>query len=325
MVWNVRLKYREEIISKVDDMKYLITFIFLITYGYVNAFTTSSIFSTNGELTVTDTGTVFKKQSVSVGANYGTDVSFFGRTGTYRYPFISTDAIYNAKSGFFVYGSLWKVLASVPIVDETDLGVGYIYRLSKDVKGEFSYTKSFINDASQIIKSSATNDLNFKNAYDWKILKTSVTLDYLFGKTSDIFVTVNNSKYFESNWSIFDDKDYLTFDPLFSVIFGTQNFVQNYSENHDFTNPGHNPTPPPHDPTLNNADASKQSRPLIGVPIVLSMKPSGTPNQWAGNVYNASDGKTYTGSFTMTGDNTADLKGCVATIFCKTQTWTRVK
>ncbi len=73
----------------------------------------------------------------------------------------------------------------------------------------------------------------------------------------------------------------------------------------------------------NNADASKQSRPLLGVPIVLAMKPNG-PNVWSGNVYNASDGKTYTGSFTMTSDNTADLKGCVL-IICKSQTWTRAK
>jgi len=74
----------------------------------------------------------------------------------------------------------------------------------------------------------------------------------------------------------------------------------------------------------NNADASKQSRPLLGVPIVLGMTPSGS-GVWSGNVYNASDGKTYSGSFTMTGDNTADLKGCVMSIICKTQTWTRTK
>ena len=73
-----------------------------------------------------------------------------------------------------------------------------------------------------------------------------------------------------------------------------------------------------------NADASKQGRPLLGVPIVLGMKPSG-PNQWSGDVYNASDGKTYSGSFTITSDNTADLKGCVMSIFCKSQTWTRAK
>jgi uncharacterized protein (DUF2147 family) len=71
-----------------------------------------------------------------------------------------------------------------------------------------------------------------------------------------------------------------------------------------------------------NADASKQGRPLLGVPIVLGMKPSGQ-GQWSGNVYNASDGKTYSGSFTLTGPNSADLKGCVLSVLCKSQTWTR--
>jgi uncharacterized protein (DUF2147 family) len=71
-----------------------------------------------------------------------------------------------------------------------------------------------------------------------------------------------------------------------------------------------------------NADASKQNRPLLGVPIVLGMKPNG-PEQWSGEVYNASDGKTYSGSFTLTGPNTADLKGCVLSVLCKSQTWTR--
>ena len=72
-----------------------------------------------------------------------------------------------------------------------------------------------------------------------------------------------------------------------------------------------------------NADASKQSRPLLGVPVVLAMKPSG-PSQWSGEVYNAEDGKTYSGSLTLTGPDTAALKGCVLSILCKSQTWTRV-
>src|SRR6516165_6668673 len=72
-----------------------------------------------------------------------------------------------------------------------------------------------------------------------------------------------------------------------------------------------------------NADASKQGRPLLGVPVVLAMKPSG-PGQWSGEVYNAEDGKTYSGSFTLTGLDTAELKGCVLGILCKSQTWTRV-
>jgi uncharacterized protein (DUF2147 family) len=74
----------------------------------------------------------------------------------------------------------------------------------------------------------------------------------------------------------------------------------------------------------NNADASKQSRPLLGVQIVLGMRPSGT-DQWSGSVYNASDGKTYSGSFTLTDANSAELKGCVLSVLCKSQTWTRAK
>ena len=75
-----------------------------------------------------------------------------------------------------------------------------------------------------------------------------------------------------------------------------------------------------------NADASKQSRPMLGVTIVIGMKPSGTPDKWDGSVYNAKDGKTYSGSLTMTGPNTAELKGCVlGGLICKSQTWSRAK
>jgi uncharacterized protein (DUF2147 family) len=71
----------------------------------------------------------------------------------------------------------------------------------------------------------------------------------------------------------------------------------------------------------NNADASKRNRPVLGVPIILGMKPDGA-DKWSGQVYNAEDGKTYSGSFTLAGANKAEIKGCVA-IICKTKTWTR--
>lgn len=74
-----------------------------------------------------------------------------------------------------------------------------------------------------------------------------------------------------------------------------------------------------------NADEAKRNRPLIGVEIVLGMKPTGTPDQWKGKVYNAKDGNTYTGFFTMTGPDTAELKGCALGFICKSQIWTRAK
>src|SRR5205814_4123323 len=48
----------------------------------------------------------------------------------------------------------------------------------------------------------------------------------------------------------------------------------------------------------NNPDAGRRGRSIIGVEIVLGMKPSGTINKWTGQVYNAEDGKTYSGALT---------------------------
>jgi uncharacterized protein (DUF2147 family) len=73
----------------------------------------------------------------------------------------------------------------------------------------------------------------------------------------------------------------------------------------------------------NNADASKRSRPMIGTQIVLGMKPAGA-NKWSGQVYNAEDGKTYSGNLSLPDGNTIKLEGCIlGGLVCKSQTWTR--
>ncbi|MES0879529.1 DUF2147 domain-containing protein [Roseibium sp. SCP14] len=75
-----------------------------------------------------------------------------------------------------------------------------------------------------------------------------------------------------------------------------------------------------------NPDTSKRSRPLVGVQIVQSMKPTGKTGQWKGKVYNAEDGKTYTGYIELTSANKLKLEGCVmGGLICKGETWSRVK
>jgi uncharacterized protein (DUF2147 family) len=77
---------------------------------------------------------------------------------------------------------------------------------------------------------------------------------------------------------------------------------------------------------VNNPEPAKRNRPLVGVPIVLDMIPSNAPNRWQGKVYNADDGKTYSGYVTMTGPSALELKGCVlAGIICKSETWMRAR
>jgi uncharacterized protein (DUF2147 family) len=53
------------------------------------------------------------------------------------------------------------------------------------------------------------------------------------------------------------------------------------------------------------------------------MKPSGA-DKWTGQIYNAKDGKTYSGSMTVQGASALKLEGCVlGGLICRSETWTR--
>jgi hypothetical protein len=214
-------------------MKYCFVIFLIVTCNAVNAAPLLAHFVSNTNRFIADTDTVYRKRSISVGASYGSDIQFFGRTGPITYPFMSTDAIYNFKSGIFIYGSGVKVLGYNPLVDEIDVGAGYLFNYSKQLAGTISYTRFIFNkDAAAVIKSASSNDIDFKNSFNWRFAKSSVTFDYLFGSANDYFLTLSTSKYIETEWSVFDDKDYLSFNPTISAILGTQNFVARYASAH---------------------------------------------------------------------------------------------
>jgi uncharacterized protein (DUF2147 family) len=74
----------------------------------------------------------------------------------------------------------------------------------------------------------------------------------------------------------------------------------------------------------NNPDASKKSRPTLGMPILIDMKKKPGVDQWEGQVYNAKDGQLYSSTITPTGSNQLEIRGCVLGFLCGGETWTRV-
>lgn len=70
-----------------------------------------------------------------------------------------------------------------------------------------------------------------------------------------------------------------------------------------------------------NPNPEMRKRPLIGLSILIGMKPNGD-NQWKGAIYNPDDGKTYSATVKYDG-KTMKVKGCVASILCKTNTFVR--
>jgi uncharacterized protein (DUF2147 family) len=70
-----------------------------------------------------------------------------------------------------------------------------------------------------------------------------------------------------------------------------------------------------------NIDAGKRNRPIVGVQILMGLRPQGA-NKWSGQVYNPEDGKTYDANVVLENANILKVQGCVLFI-CKTNTWTR--
>ena len=74
---------------------------------------------------------------------------------------------------------------------------------------------------------------------------------------------------------------------------------------------------------INNPDPAKQSRAVVGIQMISGIKQSGA-GEYAGQLYNFQDGKTYTGKLRASGPNALSLSGCVMGVICRSQTWTRV-
>ncbi len=75
---------------------------------------------------------------------------------------------------------------------------------------------------------------------------------------------------------------------------------------------------------VNNPEAAKRDRPIVGIRMIFGMKKSG--NEWNGQLYNFQDGKTYTGKMTLSGAGAMQLGGCVlGGLICRSQTWTRAQ
>jgi uncharacterized protein (DUF2147 family) len=74
----------------------------------------------------------------------------------------------------------------------------------------------------------------------------------------------------------------------------------------------------------NNPDVSLQSRPTLGMPILLDMKKKPGADQWEGQVYNAKDGKLYSSTIKPVGPDQLEIQGCILGFLCGGETWTRV-
>jgi len=76
-----------------------------------------------------------------------------------------------------------------------------------------------------------------------------------------------------------------------------------------------------------NPDPEKRTRSVLGMPILLGMKPSADhPGRFDGEVYNAEEGDNYISHISLSSPDVLRIEGCVlGGWICGGQDWTRVK
>src|SRR5215470_1631516 len=73
----------------------------------------------------------------------------------------------------------------------------------------------------------------------------------------------------------------------------------------------------------NNPDPAKRNRSILGVPILINMKPGSS--QWDGEVYDPQDGSIYKSHIRLVSPDVLSIEGCVlGGLICGGENWTRV-
>lgn len=76
---------------------------------------------------------------------------------------------------------------------------------------------------------------------------------------------------------------------------------------------------------VRNRDADQRGRPLRGLPVLRSF--TGGPSEWRGGpLYDPNSGQTAErGTLTLVSEDRLAVRGCIARVLCRTQTWRRIR
>jgi hypothetical protein len=139
---------------------------------------------------------------------------------------LAVAANYQLISGIYFTGQTYKLLnENTSSVSASSLGVGVNFKPGKNFITDLSYSHSFYAAYSPLLQAANLNNASLALSYDnW--IKTSLTGDYAFGKTNDVFMTGGISKAI--NLFSIGEKDIVTITPSANVVGGTQHFYQTY-------------------------------------------------------------------------------------------------
>ncbi|WP_345169602.1 hypothetical protein [Nibribacter koreensis] len=209
-------------------MKKLIGFCFLLALG-ANAFgqTNKNGSSTSSSQAGTSAPET-KKGWWTLGLESANNASFYGRNTAIQYPYIAGSLTYTHKTGLYASVMSYQLFDTEDVIDETDVSLGYAFKLGERFDGSVSYTRFFFGKNTPLIQAVTSNAATASGNYDWQILYTGLTTSYVFGGSNDIFTVLDNSRYIALD-PLWKGKFTVGLDPKVSVIAGTQDFAETHT------------------------------------------------------------------------------------------------
>lgn len=166
------------------------------------------------------------KSTLTIAAVYSNNVSYYGQRAALNTPYAALASNYQLKSGFYFTGQAYQLLnEKTSSGSAASLGAGFNLKAGKKFVMDLSYSHSFYPEYSPLLQASNADNASLVFSFDnW--IKTTLTGDYAFGKTSDAFVTGGFSK--SINLFSIGKKDIITISPSADVVAGTQHFYKTY-------------------------------------------------------------------------------------------------
>jgi len=178
--------------------------------------------------TDTTTADTKKKVTLTIGATYSNDVSYYGQKAEEKMPYIAASASLRLPFGLYFTGTGYRLLNdSGSVVSASSAGIGFEFKLSKKLVADLNFSHTFFPAYSPFLQAANPDNAGVSLKYEYW-MTTGINADYHFGKQQDVFVTLSTEKQI-SLGSIFKGKDLITLTPQVEVTGGTQRFYQTYT------------------------------------------------------------------------------------------------
>ena len=168
-----------------------------------------------------------KKNTLTLSAVVSSNANYYGQTAPETLPFSYVDLKLRTALGWYISAGGYQLLKENNFPSETHLSSGFEFDLSPEVDFQIGYTRSFYAKASPLLQASNPNSLSSTIGIN-HLLRTELAADYNFGKSEDIFISLDNSKNISlGQWG---EKNTFFLKPGVSIVAGTQRFYTTYIE-----------------------------------------------------------------------------------------------